>query len=106
MKEPPYGWTTQAKVLRVIDGDTVEVEIKRTVMVRLLDVDTAELRPKNSSEYEEAVAQKQKLSEKIKDKIVKLYIPSNDILQDVFTFGRALGRIFYQGKDINEYMNE
>lgn len=33
---PSPSWTTRAKVLRVIDGDTVEVEIRRTVRVRML----------------------------------------------------------------------
>ena len=35
MQEPPKGITTDCKVVRVIDGDTVDVEITRTGRGRL-----------------------------------------------------------------------
>ena len=34
-KAPDPGWTTRGVITRVIDGDTVEVTIKRTLRVRL-----------------------------------------------------------------------
>ena len=37
MQQPQEGFTTKAKVTRVIDGDTVDVEITRKVRLRLKD---------------------------------------------------------------------
>lgn len=34
---PIPSWTTPATVTRVIDGDTIEVEIRQTVRIRMLD---------------------------------------------------------------------
>ena len=36
-KAPDPGWTTRGVISRVIDGDTVEVEITRKIVVRLRD---------------------------------------------------------------------
>ena len=33
--EPEHGWSTKVSIVRVLDGDTVEVEIRRRFLVRL-----------------------------------------------------------------------
>lgn len=34
---PNPSWTTRATVTKVVDGDTLDVEIKRTIRIRLID---------------------------------------------------------------------
>ena len=44
----------------------------------------------------------------IDDKEIVLFIPADDKgeIKDVFTFGRVVGHIFYNGEDMSEHMIE
>jgi endonuclease YncB( thermonuclease family) len=42
---PDLGWTTNGRVSRVLDGDTIEVEVTRKFVVRLRDCWAPELEP-------------------------------------------------------------
>ena len=50
METPPEGFSTRAKVVRVVDGDTVDVIIKRRMRIRLEDCWAPETRTKNLDE--------------------------------------------------------
>ena len=108
MNCPPEGFCTEASLVRVIDGDTIEVEIKRTLKVRLKDIRVAE---KNTEDGQAALAC-------VKDILgppnstMKLFIPANHPLpfSDIQTFDRVLGKIFV-GKgeswtDLGELLKE
>ena len=108
MQEPPFGWTTYGRVVRVVDGDTVDVEIRRIVRVRLDDVYASEIRTKDLKEKARGFLHKKYLEDKILRKYVKLFIPTKgsiDIKQ-FLTLDRVVGRIFRRGEDINELMKK
>ena len=119
MKEPPKGITTDVKVVRVIDGDTVDVAITRTVRVRLLDCWAPETRTKDPEEKAKGYESKKYLHDLLKQvfyndlaarkqKKVTLFIPADEQgeLKDNFTFSRVLGRLFINGEDVSERMVE
>ncbi|MBI2449750.1 thermonuclease family protein [Candidatus Pacearchaeota archaeon] len=85
----------EARVVRVIDGDTIEVNISGTLeKVRLLDVNTPE---KGEFYYKEA---SDFLNSTLNEGMV--YIEGNE--RD--RYGRLLGYVFYNGKMINEQIIE
>lgn len=101
MKEPELGFTTVAKVLRVIDGDTVDVEVSRVVRVRLqhpndegLDFNAPE---KNTKEGQKAL---EYVKEKLTDKEVVIFFPAKtpEILLDNTSFNRVIGELWLNAK--------
>jgi endonuclease YncB( thermonuclease family) len=119
MREPPKGITTDCKVVRVIDGDTVDVEITRTIRVRLLDCWAPETRTKDPEEKAKGYESKKYLHNLLKQvfyndlaarkqKKITLFIPADEQgeLKDNFTFSRVLGRLFVDGEDVSERMVE
>ena len=108
MKKPPEGFTTKAKVANVVDGDTVDVIIKRKVRVRLQECWSPETRTKDIVEKQKGIAARSFLVTRLLDKEVVLHIPADNEgdLKDVFTFGRVIGRLFLKGEDISEMMVE
>ena len=80
-----------AKVVRVIDGDTVEVEVSTKITVRLLDCWAPE-------RFTEDGKQSKKAAEMLlpPDSECMLDVPlgGHDQLHDVFSFGRVLGNLF------------
>lgn len=101
--QPPLGLTTKAKVVRVLDGDTLEVEIVTRVRVRLLDCWAPELREEGGTESKEHLSSLAK-----KGSTVVLHVPTSGTrrLDDVLTFGRLLGRIYAKGEDVGSRMVE
>ena len=119
MKEPPKGITTDVKVVRVIDGDTVDVAITRTVRVRLLDCWAPETRTKDPEEKVRGYESKKYLNNLLKQvfyndvaarkrKKITLFIPADEQgeLKENFSFSRVLGRLFVDGEDVSERMVE
>jgi len=119
MQEPPKGITTDCKVVRVIDGDTVDVAITRTIRVRLLDCWAPETRTKDPVEKVKGHESKKYLHNLLKQvfyndlaarkqKKITLFIPADEQgeLKDNFTFSRVLGRLFVDGEDVSERMVE
>ena len=112
---PDPGWTTRGIISRVIDGDTVEVTIKRTLRVRLqdcwapetrldpgvppIDREAAKLRGIASAEHLRRVADGHECM---------LHIPTHladGETQDIggsFSMGRAIGRVWINGTDLAE----
>ena len=86
---PPHGWSTQAHVVRVIDGDTIEVEITRRLRVRLLDCWAPETRHLGGLESTE------NLKRLLADSEVTLLVPTDsEDVSDIWTFGRVLGYVW------------
>ena len=97
------GLETDAKVLKVYDGDTLYVAINFQNSLckfkcRLSRIDTPELRTTDEVEKKYALESKQYLVNKVENKIVKLKVNNND------KYGRLLVDIFVDNVNINDLM--
>jgi len=112
---PKPGWCTPAKVVRVIDGDTIEVEISRTIPIRLLDCNAAEVRTRDAKEKAKGLEAKRFLEDVIErsGKLVMVMIPTGIcqedpatiMLRDSQTFDRFLAWVYtVDGQNISEVM--
>lgn len=97
---PPYGITFPAKVVRVVDGDTLEVEVTRVVRIRMLDCWAPETRTRDIEEKLRGFAAKTHLEEMAQNQQVKVFIPvkPGQKVGDSFSFGRALGQVWLNGE--------
>jgi endonuclease YncB( thermonuclease family) len=96
--KPELGIGTDAKVIRVVDGDTVEVEITRRFHVRMNNVKKPELK---TPEGKKAKAE---LEAKIPpNTTVRLFIPTNDPLKlmDVNSFERIVADIWLNDEKLS-----
>ncbi len=102
MSQPPEGITTKCVVTRVIDGDTVDVEIRRKLRVRLQDCWAPELRNEGGPQSRDH------LSRLVGMTPIVLHIPADDDgeIKDVFTFGRIVGELWKNGVCLNRQMVE
>lgn len=100
---PSPAWTTRANVTRVIDGDTLEIEVRRTFRVRLLDCWCAESRrdprlpeSKQSAEKAKGQAAKENLNSLAngREVIVSVPLSADGDLAKVWTMGRVLGHVW------------
>lgn len=117
MQEPPKGIVTDAKVINVVDGDTIDLKIEKIIRVRLRDCWCAETRTRDLEEKQKGLAAKDHMEDllgkrfvyfgrKRFDKDVVLFIPADEDgeIKDVFTFNRVLGHVFVDGEDVSERM--
>ena len=107
MKQPLIGITTKGSVVNVVDGDTVDVEVTRTIRVRLKDCWCPETRTRDLEEKKKGLAAKDHLMRLLEDNNdVVLFIPadSDGDIKDVFTFNRVLGYIFINSEDVSSRM--
>jgi endonuclease YncB( thermonuclease family) len=90
-----FGLTFPATVTRVIDGDTVEVEIKRKIRIRLLDCWAPETRTTNLVEKAKGIKSKKNLQKEAEGQPVSVSVPieAGGKFGDAMTFGRVLGHI-------------
>ena len=92
----PILYTYKAKLVRVIDADTVILELDRGFgdysikTVRLAGIDAPELRGKDK---EKGIKAKEWVDEKLKDKQITIQSLKLD------SFGRAIAKIWYWDKD-------
>lgn len=104
---PPPGLTTTCKVLSVYDGDTVTCELRRTVRVRILGLDSPEIRTRDLEEKARGLAARDYLRSMIEGEEVILHIPAprdGSDLSDLFTFGRVLGHLYFEDSLVSERM--
>lgn len=101
MTQPPTGYCTRANIVRVIDGDTIEVEIVKRVPVRLLDCWAPETRTTDKEEKLRGLASKARLTEIAKGKHATLYVPTSAAgnINDMETMGRVLGQVWVDGQE-------
>lgn len=97
------GQTLDCKVVKVYDGDTIWVVFRLyhdfyKMKIRLAGIDTPEIKSKNFKEKEKGKLARDYLSHLIYYKIVKIDFGKYD------KYGRVLGTIFYNGKNINQVM--
>jgi endonuclease YncB( thermonuclease family) len=107
MKQPPVGITTKGSVVNVVDGDTVDIEVTRTIRVRLKDCWCPETRTRDLEEKKKGLAAKDHLMGLLEDSNdVVLFIPadSEGDIKDVFTFSRVLGYIFIDSENVSSRM--
>lgn len=103
--KPNPGWTTPAKIKRVIDGDTLVVEVTRTIHVRLLDCWAPESRTKDAAEKKRGLAAKEHLKQLIEGSraggecLVMIPTEDNGDLLSVMTMGRLLGYVWVGGEE-------
>jgi micrococcal nuclease len=104
-------WEYQIKVLRIIDGDTIDAQVDlgfhthRNIRVRLYGIDTPEIRTRDPEEKKLGLAAMVFLS-RLLSKADKIIMKSHGIGK----FGRCLGEIFIEINDdlepINDYLIE
>lgn len=104
---PRPGWVTPARVVRVYDGDTVIVEVKKRFHVRLLDCWAPEIRTKDPAEKRQGILARDHLAALIDGREVILEVPADGLeIGKSFSFGRVLGQLYIQGRPVNEMMIE
>jgi endonuclease YncB( thermonuclease family) len=95
LEEPSQRLATSARVKRIIDGDTLVLEVTKELRVRMLDCWAAEIRTKNLEEKNKGLAAKKYLESLINtDDIVLVDIPITEKLQDSISLGRFLAYIY------------
>jgi len=89
--KPELGISTDANVVRVVDGDTIEVEVIRRFKVRMRDVKKPELK---TPEGKIAKAELQVLLPL--GSVVRLFVPTNDPLKlmDMNSFERIVADVW------------
>ena len=102
---PTPGVTTRCKITRVIDGDTVDVQVTYPLRVRLKDCWAGELSTVSGEEASEALKQRVKQS-MTGDAILLVPTGQAHNAMDVFTFGRVLGVLWlaHEPQSLNEWM--
>lgn len=95
---PEPGITVDARVIRVLDGDTIEVEIKRCFKVRFKDYNAAELNTMTGKEAKDLL-----IKQFEDNNNVTLFIPthSGDRLMDFHSFERVVADVWHEGKQLN-----
>lgn len=93
-KEPELGVMARGQVVRVIDGDTVIVNMVIPVRVRMRDCWAPETRGESKAEGLKSKAELAKVLKR--GKVVRVHVPTMgaDEIADVLTFGRVLGTIW------------
>ncbi len=93
----------EAKVVKVYDGDTVTVAFRlrgklfRT-QVRLIGIDTAEIKGSSKVEKLNAIEARDALSSKTMNKVVRLEKCGTE------KYGRLLAEVWCEGENINQWM--
>lgn len=106
------GRTEAAKVLRVVDGDTVDMALEVEpgkffqFRVRLYGIDTPEKRPpKNSPNRDEEIAAAKCSTKALDDYLSSVdYIVDKAVFREADKYGRWLCDFYVKGVYVNEWM--
>jgi len=102
---PANSLTLDAKCVRVLDGDTIEVESVVRYRVRLLDCWAPESRTSDVEEKQRGLKSKNRMIQLADGKTVRVSIPLTGDLTDATTLGRLLGRVWLEdGRELSEVM--
>lgn len=97
---PPRGLTIDGEVVRVLDGDTIEITSCVVYRVRLLDCWAPESRTTNLAEKAAGLRAKERMTEIAAGRMVRVHVPTHSSeLVDVITLGRVLGHVWPMGED-------
>lgn len=92
---PPRGITTTAKVVRVLDGDTLDVAVTTIVRVRIKDCWAPESRTKDLAEKARGIAARDNLKSLLPvDSTVTIHIPTTGRLMDSLTLERVVADVW------------
>jgi micrococcal nuclease len=104
-------FTYQATVLRIIDGDTVDVDIDlgfsvwlKKQRVRMMGIDTPESRTRDKEEKVRGLLSKKKLTELCPVGSIVQLMTAKD--KNKGKFGRILGTLVVDGVDVNQWLIE
>lgn len=96
----------QATPIRVIDGDTIEFEIKRTIKVRLRGIDCDEINTERGK-LAKAFVEKKLLSNQYPEDEIIIYIPTDihgNQLIDFMSFERVVGDVWVNGENLKQLL--
>ena len=99
-------FTYEAKVMRVVDGDTIDAlidlgfDIHKKVRIRMVGINTPESRTRDLEEKKLGLAAKARLKEILKENKNKFILES----QGVGKYGRCLGIIMINDKSVNQQL--
>lgn len=93
---PELGWVSEGKVINIVDGDTVDVEVRRVFRIRLIDCWAPETRTTDLFEKELGLKAKERMTKLVFGQTVRFHIPQTvaGVMQDITTLGRFLGSIW------------
>lgn len=92
---PPRGLTIDGEVIRVLDGDTIEITSCVIYRVRLLDCWAPESRTTNLAEKAAGLRAKDRMTEIAHGRQVRVHVPTDSSeLVDIITLGRVLGHVW------------
>ena len=104
-------FTYQATVLRIIDGDTVDVDIDlgfsvwlKKQRVRMMGIETPESRTRDKEEKVRGLLSKKKLTELCPVGSIVQLMTAKD--KNKGKFGRILGTLVVDGVDVNQWLIE
>ncbi len=96
----------KAKLIRVIDGDTIEASVdlgfglRYQMLIRLHGINTPETRTKDLAEKKAGIAAKERLQELMSDSGGKFILQS----YGVGKYGRCLGVLFIDDVNVNNLL--
>ena len=99
---PAAAIAVPCRVIEVVDGDTVTVEVTLRMRVRLKDCWAPELREEGGPESRDHM-RRLALDQ---DAVLLVDLEGARRLDDVFTFGRIVGSIYVDGKDASQQQIE
>lgn len=93
---PPTGWTTSGRIVRVLDGDTIEMEVVKRIRVRLLDCWAPETR---GDERDSGMVSRQYLHDMAHQQPAILHVPTvgSRHVGEATSMGRVLGIVWLAG---------
>jgi len=96
VQRPKHGLSIPVKIVDVYDGDTLTVEIKFKLKVRLLDCWAPEVRTRNLEEKKKGLVARDFVRGLALNKEGTLWVPSRNVktLGNLFSFDRVLGYIW------------
>jgi endonuclease YncB( thermonuclease family) len=102
-ENPEPGLIIPVGFLRAVDGDTIEVEVRRKFKVRLRDIDVVEKHESKGQEATDFVSHVLGFADSI-----MVFIPTNDPdkLMDITSFERLVGDIYVKGKKLQDLLRK
>ena len=100
-EKPAAGYVVDGAVVGVVDGDTLDFEIRQVIRVRLLNCWAPESRTLDIVEKAKGLAAKANLKRMADGKAGRLYVPTTGRLMDSLTLERAIGQVWLTGDSID-----
>lgn len=100
-ESPPIGVTLAGKVVNIVDGDTLDVETRLVIRLRLDRCWSPESRTKDLAEKARGIAAKENLKRLAEGKDCKFHIPMTNRLMDSLTLDRVLGSVWCVGDSLD-----